>query len=204
MLKRRPGLTLLAIADGAADNRTFLSGLMPDAEAMDVFHAASHLAGASEHAASTAEWFRRWRQVLGDEPDGVIQVIRAIRGLRERAGNETARRELGRILSDFRKHRHRMRDHELRRQGLIIGSGIVEAANKTHISERLKRSGMRWGIAGGQAVPTFCSLVISVSPWPREKSQVSQCEIHTLHSQPDPTLPVADITPMSGNAGLTE
>ena len=88
-------------------------------------------------------------------------MIRAIRGLRERAGNETARRELTCILNDFRKHRHRMRYHELRRQGLIIGSGIVEAANKTHISERLERSGMRWGIAGGQAVLTFRSLVIS-------------------------------------------
>ncbi len=100
-----------------------------------------------------------------------------------------------------------MRYHELRRQGLIIGSGIVEAANKTHISERLERSGMRWGIAGGQAVLTFRSLVISgrfdcawerimqargrngaandnrkttsVSPWLREKSKVSQYEIHT-------------------------
>ncbi len=86
--------------------------------------------------------------------------------------------------------------YELRRQGLIIGSGIVEAANKTHISERLKRSGMRWGIASGQAVPTFCSLVKSVSPWPREKSQVSQCEIHT------PNRPITPLrSPIEGGAG---
>ena len=161
VLRRRPDLTVLAIADGAADNWTFLSGLMPDAEAVDFFHAVGHLATASEHAASPGAWFRRWRQVLRDEPDGVIRVIRAIRGLRERAGNETARQELTRILNYFCEHRHRMRYHELRAQGLVIGSGIVEAANRTQIAERLKRSGMRWGITGGQAVLTFRTLVTS-------------------------------------------
>ena len=37
----------------------------------------------------------------------------------------------------------------------------VEATNRTHITERLKMSGMRWGITGGQAVLTFRSLVKS-------------------------------------------
>ena len=151
VLRRRPDLTVLAIADGSADNWAFLSGLMPDAEALDFF----------QHAASPGAWFRRWRRVLRDEPDGVIRLIRAIRGQRERSGNETARQELTRVLNYFCEHRHRMRYHELRAQGLVIGSGIVEAANRTQIAERLKRSGMRWGIAGGQAVLTFRTLVTS-------------------------------------------
>ena len=155
VLKRRPDLTVLAIADCSTDNWTFLSGLL--------------LATASEHAASPEAWFRRWRQVLRDEPDGVIRLIRAIRGLRERAGNETARQELTRVLSCFCEHRHRMRYHELRAQGLVIGSGIVEATNRTHITERLKRSGMRWGITGVQVVLTFRTLVTSVSPKLREE-----------------------------------
>lgn len=140
---------------------TISSGRMPDAEALDFFHATSHLAAASEHSGSPGNRFRRWRHELRDEPDGVVRVIRAIRRLRDRAGNETARQELICILNCFCKHQQRMRCHELRRRGLVIGSGIVEAANKTHISERLKRSGMRWGIAGGQAVLTFRSLVKS-------------------------------------------
>ena len=48
-----------------------------------------------------------------------------------------------------------------RSKGLPIGSGVVEAACKTLVTERLKRSGMRWGPRGGQAILTLRSLVQS-------------------------------------------
>ena len=39
-----------------------------------------------------------------------------------------------------------------------IGSGVVEAANKVLVTQRMKRSGMRWRITSGQAVLTFRTL----------------------------------------------
>ena len=36
-----------------------------------------------------------------------------------------------------------MRYHALKAEG-VIGSGVVEAANKTLVTQRMKRSGMRW------------------------------------------------------------
>ena len=54
-----------------------------------------------------------------------------------------------------------MRYHALKKEGIAIGSGVVEAANKTLVTQRMKRSGMRWRIAGGQAVLTFCALIKS-------------------------------------------
>ena len=48
-----------------------------------------------------------------------------------------------------------MRYHALKEAGIAIGSGVVEAANKTLVAQRMKRSGMRWRIVGGQAVLTF-------------------------------------------------
>ena len=38
---------------------------------------------------------------------------------------------------------------------------MVEAANKTLVTQRMKRSGMRWRIVGGQAVLTFRALIKS-------------------------------------------
>jgi len=39
-------------------------------------------------------------------------------------------------------------------RGFPIGSGIVEAACKTLVAQRLKLSGMRWSRAGAQAILT--------------------------------------------------
>ena len=65
------------------------------------------------------------------------------------------------MLGYFRGNRHRMGYADAKAQGLPIGSGVVEAACKTLVTERLKRSGMRWGPGGGQAILTLRSLVQS-------------------------------------------
>ena len=44
---------------------------------------------------------------------------------------------------------------EVAQQGLPIGSGVVETACKTLVTERMKRSGMRWREPGGQAILTL-------------------------------------------------
>ena len=51
-----------------------------------------------------------------------------------------------------------MRYAQAQAQNLPIGSGVVEAACKTLATERMKRSGMRWRQAGGQAILTFRAL----------------------------------------------
>ena len=86
-------------------------------------------------------------------------MIRALRHLRDSAKPDRA--EIERELAFFRKHRQRMRYHALKAEGVAIGSGVVEAANKTLVTQRMKRSGMRWRIASGQAVLTFRALIKS-------------------------------------------
>ena len=48
-----------------------------------------------------------------------------------------------------------MRYAEWKRAGFMIGSGVVEAACKTLVAQRLKLSGMRWGSRGAQAILTM-------------------------------------------------
>ena len=40
----------------------------------------------------------------------------------------------------------------------VTRSGVVEAANKVLVNQRMKRAGMRWSVAGGQNVLTFRAL----------------------------------------------
>ena len=157
--RARPEIGIVAIADGAADNWTFLETLSPETEVIDFWHACEHLQTASDHAVAPG-WFEKYREILRHDPRGVAKVIRALRHLRDAAAAPD-RAETERELAFFRKHRHRMRYHASKEEGIAIGSGVVEAANKTLVTQRMKRSGMRWRIVGGQAVLTFRALIKS-------------------------------------------
>jgi hypothetical protein len=154
----RPELKVVKVADGAADNWDFLSSArLPDGEeVIDFFHATEHL-----HAAIAAAYgdgthetqyrFEILRETLRDDERGVEKVIRALKHLSSKhARNDTIRQ----ALAYFRKNRPRMHYAELKARGFMIGSGIVEAACKTLVAQRLKLSGMRWSAAGAQAILT--------------------------------------------------
>ena len=102
--------------------------------------------------------FSKYRHVLRDDPDGVERVIRALAYLRS---CHPRRQRLATELNYFRSHRHRMRYAEVAEQALPIGSGVVEAACKTLVTQRMKRSGMRWRHEGGQAILTLHALIQS-------------------------------------------
>ena len=114
----RPDVRIVAIADAAADNWTFLETLSPETEVIDFWHACEHLRTASDHAVAS-DWFERYREVLRHDPCGVDKVIRALRHLRDSAKPDRA--EIERELAFFRKHRRacaprgRGRRHRLRR-----------------------------------------------------------------------------------------
>ena len=54
-----------------------------------------------------------------------------------------------------------MRYASLKARDYTIGSGVVEAANKVLVNQRMKRAGMRWSVDGGQNVLTFRALMMS-------------------------------------------
>jgi hypothetical protein len=156
VLKTRPDLRLLKIADAVVDNWTFLSGELPAGEELiDFFHASEHLnaAIASVYGDATLETqFRskKLRDQLRDDDKGVEKVIRALRHLATKRKTLQVRR----AVIYFQTNRARMRYAELRRRGFPIGSGVVEAACKTLVTQRLKLSGMRWSTGGAQAILT--------------------------------------------------
>jgi hypothetical protein len=156
-LAARPDLVLVKLADGAEDNWTFLSQQLPEGiEILDFFHAAEHLNDAlgsvyGEGSLEARQRFEALRFVLKETPDGVEKVIRALDYLRKKHPRNT---KVTKEAAYFRNNRQRTRYHQYIAQGLPIGSGVVEAACKTLVTQRLKQSGMRWDEKGGQAILT--------------------------------------------------
>ena len=152
---------MVKVADGAPDNWSYLGETLPfGVEVLDFYHATEHLGAAlgaayGEGTPSYQERVETLRTVLRDDPQGVDKVIGALERLRTRYPRRQAIRK---ALAYFREHRHRMPYAHLRARHLPIGSGVVEAACKTLVSQRLKRSGMRWRHTGGQAILTFRAL----------------------------------------------
>jgi len=160
-LKQRPDLRVVKVADGAPDNWSYLGATLPfGEEVLDFYHAAAYLGDAlgAAYGEGTPQYQTRFatlREVLRDALEGVDTVIGALCRLRTRFPRRQA---IHKALAYFREHRHRMRYRALQAQHLPIGSGVVEAACKTLVSQRLKRAGMRWRPAGGQAILTFRAL----------------------------------------------
>ena len=176
ILALRPDLKVVKLADGAEENWRFLDHLdlglsMADQSQVeqvsltDFYHAADHLQQACEviwgtgSIESKAE-FARLRILLKEDDTGVDKVMSRLRYRASRLRGRT-REQLEKALTYFRNQRGRMHYATYRQANFPIGSGVVEAACKTLVSSRLKRSGMRWGIAGGQAVLTLRSVMQS-------------------------------------------
>lgn len=159
-LAERPDLRLVGIADGARDNWTFLESTLakiPDSTCvLDFFHAAEHMNAAfgaayGDGSVQARATFSKWRTILLDDHRGVDKLIRAVAHLRDRNPRS---KTINQVLGYLRANRHRMRYASYRERGLPIGSGVVESACKTLVTQRMKNSGMRWGAEGGQAILT--------------------------------------------------
>jgi hypothetical protein len=206
ILALRPDLRVVKLADGADENWRFLDKLdlglppllltqMEQVSIVDFCHAAEHLKKACDaiwhHSAvkSKAE-FERLRTLLKDEDNGVETVIRSLKYHASRAGG--GRRErIEKELTYFRNQRHRMQYALYQRQGLPIASGVIEAACKTLVTQRMKQSGMAWGQAGGQAILTLRSLVQS-NRWERawRLLHADFCkQVNVVKAKHDPSLP---------------
>jgi len=55
----------------------------------------------------------------------------------------------------------RMQYKDFKKQGLFVGSGVIEAACKNVIGRRLKQSGMKWNVAGANKITALRCAVMS-------------------------------------------
>ena len=150
---RRADKTIV-LGDGALQIWNLAEEHFPGAiQIVDLYHAREHLNELAKvlYGPGTPK-ARTWadlRIVELDEGD-VEKVISSMTRLRP---TTTAQQdELRRSVAYFQTNAHRMRYADFRRQGLFVGSGVIEAGCKTSAGRRLKQSGMRWTVRGANAI----------------------------------------------------
>jgi hypothetical protein len=154
---------IVCIAGGARDLWQFFRKKYPDAiHVLDFFHVCEHLSKLSElfftDSSDAKAWYKKHWAILKEDPNGVSKVIRAMRYRRSKTKENP---EIEAELKYLQRNRRKMNYFELKQNNLPIGSGVVEAACKNLIGARMKKSGMRWTINGGQTILTLRSLILS-------------------------------------------
>lgn len=155
---------IVCIADGARDLWLFFRKEFPEAiHVVDFYHVCEHLSKLSEllfkDKPEAKTWYRKYKKILKEDPDGASKVIRAVRYRRSKIKKKNP--DIETQLKYLQTNSKRMNYYHLKQKKLPIGSGVVEAACKNLIGARMKRSGMRWTMEGGQTVLTIRSLVLS-------------------------------------------
>jgi len=142
------------IADGAAWIWNLADQHFPGAiQIVDLFHARQHLWELSAKLfpiddRSRKRWTARCLKLL--DKGKIEQLAKILRSLN--SANSDLTKIIGNEADYFQRNAERMRYPAFRKQGLFVGSGVVEAGCKTVIGARLKQSGMFWSVEGANAI----------------------------------------------------
>jgi hypothetical protein len=128
---------------------------------LDYYHALEHLtlltnALYGEGSDLAKQRFKQWRKALLE--DRVTKIIAQAKADLPSGGQ--ARSLAKKQIAYLERNRSKMLYRTYRQAGYFIGSGVVEAACKTVVGQRLKQSGMLWSLRGASHILTVrCALL---------------------------------------------
>ncbi len=143
----------VVIGDGAKWIWNWADDNYPGAlQIVDFYHAKEKLVLFAKHQYSDEEirleWIKRQAdKLLDNRLEEVISTLKSCK-----AKNSEAKVAKQKAIDYYVEHDDRMQYKTYREQGLMIGSGPIEAAHRSVIQQRLKLSGQKWSISGAQAV----------------------------------------------------
>ena len=161
-------LEVVILGDGARWIRHLVGDHFPNAvQIVDLYHAREHLWNVANavHGSGTpqgAAWAKQADvQLAHGQIEDLVQMIEKLPSIPALPGTS---RSIPEIEADyFLSNAQRMRYPTFRAKGMHIGSGIAEAACKTVVSTRAKKSGMRWTPDGLDAVLALRIAVLNQS-----------------------------------------
>jgi len=146
--------TKVVLGDGAEWIWNIADQHFPGAiQIVDLYHARQHLWElARKLYPNDVVNQKRWMMVQQHRLDqGKIEkLVLALRSIKP--ANPEVADKIRTEADYFDRNAERMRYPKFRRLHLFVGSGVIEAACKTVIGSRLKRSGMFWTVRGANAI----------------------------------------------------
>jgi len=160
--RRFSGATDVAfLGDGAPWNWELQRVFFPMALGIvDFYHAAEHVTKVvnlihDHHSPAGLKMRKRWvKLLLRGRLDHFMTEAR-------KAFSPDKAQEGDKALDYFEKNRTRMRYRYFRERGYFIGSGVVEAACKTIVTQRFKGSGMHWSERGLSHILSIRTALLS-------------------------------------------
>lgn len=120
---------------------------------VDLYHAREHVAHLCQWLwpGQPAEILSHRNRWWDDLDHGRVEKIMG-QAQRLLPADGKSRQEAAGEIAYLNKNQEHMRYSEFRRQGLFVGSGVIEAGCKSLIGLRLKQSGMEWSVRGANAI----------------------------------------------------
>ncbi len=143
----------VVIGDGAKWIWNWVESNYPGAtQILDFYHAKEKLVIFAHHQFEDDEKRKRWIKEGSDrlKEDQVEQVITLMKGIRSL--NEKAKESKHKVIKYFTEHADRMMYKTYADNGLLIGSGPIEAAHRNVLQQRMKLSGQKWSVRGVNAI----------------------------------------------------
>ena len=166
--ERNPGdkKTVVAVMDGEKALWDVLRFFLPCVVGvLDIFHVLERLWNAAHvfhgEGSTAADEFvtNRLRMLLEGKVGSVIGGLRQM--LTKHDLPASKRKVLNTVIGYFENNRENMRYDEYLAAGYPIGSGVAEGACRHLVKDRMEQTGMRWTVAGAQALLHLRALYLN-------------------------------------------
>jgi hypothetical protein len=172
ILRQRPELRVVALADGAPEMWNLLEGaLVPEllgerdvTSLLDFWHVTEKLGAAAQlidPQDGGKGLLSRWKMMLLNQWSAALRIARDLRASGKANVQVGDDRPVHNAITYLENNATRMRYRAAREAGLPIGSGIVEASCKTLVAVRMKRAGSRWKNETGDHILQLRALALS-------------------------------------------
>lgn len=188
LLKKNPKLSVVRLADGAAEIWDLFSKCLGDLPGerhryglVDFWHLTEKLAAAAAviHGADAAKIVARWKEQLLENDDAATKILGELRRcgcVQKTVGDQ---KPVHQAVTYLENHLELMNYAKARRLGLPIGSGNIEATCKTLIGVRMKRCGSRWNETSGDNIVRLRALALS-DRWDDAITRTIATQRHTI------------------------